>query len=339
MSNLLTLDPSDIIILGDVYLEEKGNIDLPGHIVYNNEFVISDENDKPALNRVNLISRENFVPATFPKAEKLYAHMSNNHTYDFGVDAFERTLKLLEKEGISSYGHHFNQCKVVHELNEVKFTLLGYDTTGTSKTKKPEEVISLMEHDIPCARNAGAQKVIITIHFGNEHDPSNDEDQKVITHKAIDLGADIVIGHHSHCIQNIEIYKGKYIFYSVGNTWFPRHSTPAYFDETGKMNRVFRARETSWNTKSLVVIYNIKTGHVKIKKASSSNKNFRIIKDITVEEVNKYCFKWPKYTGHLRRYYLFAKSNLFIDGKIIDFNSFRHKFFEKKEYFKETGKI
>ena len=42
----------------------------------------------------------------------------------------------------------------------------------------------------------------------------------MISHAAIDAGADLVIGHHPHVIQEIEIYKGKYITYSLGNFVF-----------------------------------------------------------------------------------------------------------------------
>ncbi len=51
----------------------------------------------------------------------------------------------------------------------------------------------------------------------------NSSGQKSLAHKIIEAGADLIIGHHPHVVQNIEIYKGKMIFYSLGNFIFDQY--------------------------------------------------------------------------------------------------------------------
>ena len=62
--------------------------------------------------------------------------------------------------------------------------------------------------------------VIVSIHAGVEYTRKPTQEQVDFAHLAIDSGADVVIGHHPHWIQTIEIYKNKPIFYSLGNFVF-----------------------------------------------------------------------------------------------------------------------
>jgi poly-gamma-glutamate synthesis protein (capsule biosynthesis protein) len=65
-----------------------------------------------------------------------------------------------------------------------------------------------------------ANLVIVSMHFGNEYQKKANSEQKYFAHLAIDSGADLVIGHHSHIVGEVEKYKRKYIFYSLGNFVF-----------------------------------------------------------------------------------------------------------------------
>jgi hypothetical protein len=63
-------------------------------------------------------------------------------------------------------------------------------------------------------------RVVVTFHWGvpYEREPSTEDRAKA--HFAVDCGADAVVGHHPHIIQPFEIYRGRPIFYSVGNFAF-----------------------------------------------------------------------------------------------------------------------
>ena len=62
-----------------------------------------------------------------------------------------------------------------------------------------------------------ANYIIITLHWGEEYVPQPAPWQIEFAHKLIDRGADIILGHHPHVLQPIEVYKGKLITYSLGN--------------------------------------------------------------------------------------------------------------------------
>ncbi|MEK7164578.1 MAG: CapA family protein, partial [Patescibacteria group bacterium] len=65
-----------------------------------------------------------------------------------------------------------------------------------------------------------ADWVVVAMHAGTEYKYKPNEAQTKFARAAIDLGADMVVGHHPHWVQSIEKYQGKYIFYSLGNFIF-----------------------------------------------------------------------------------------------------------------------
>ena len=68
---------------------------------------------------------------------------------------------------------------------------------------------------------------IVQVHWGEEKSDTPSDEQVSLAHRAIDMGADLVIGHHPHVLQGIEKYKGKYICYSLGNFCFGGNQIPA----------------------------------------------------------------------------------------------------------------
>ena len=87
-----------------------------------------------------------------------------------------------------------------------------------------------MESDIKKLKNE-TDVVITYFHWGTERKYYPDQVQKDFAYKAIDSGADAVIGSHPHVIQGIEKYKDKYIAYSLGNFCFGGNKNPADKDQ------------------------------------------------------------------------------------------------------------
>ena len=78
---------------------------------------------------------------------------------------------------------------------------------------------------------SGCDFRIAYVHWGNEFINYPYVDQKNLAHLMIDKGADIIIGMHPHVLQGFEVYKGKYIFYSLGNFVFNMPWTPTKYAE------------------------------------------------------------------------------------------------------------
>ena len=85
--------------------------------------------------------------------------------------------------------------------------------------------MSAIERDIPYMKKTH-DVVIVSMHWGNELVENIKSEYIKTAHKIVDLGADLIVGHHPHVINGIEYYKGKYILYSLGNCSFAGSSDP-----------------------------------------------------------------------------------------------------------------
>jgi poly-gamma-glutamate capsule biosynthesis protein CapA/YwtB (metallophosphatase superfamily) len=60
----------------------------------------------------------------------------------------------------------------------------------------------------------------VSLHWGTEYSDYPEVYQKETAHRLVDAGAKLVIGHHPHCLQGVEMYNGSFIAYSLGNFVF-----------------------------------------------------------------------------------------------------------------------
>jgi len=159
-------------------------------------------------------------------------NLANNHTPNYGAKGVEDTLKALDSVGIEHIGAGVDLAAADQPLyvqkNGIKFALLGYNdqdvvpqSYGAAPNHPGTNIMSLdkVSRDVKLARQ-NADIVIVSMHSGIEYQPNPDQHQIDFAHAAIDAGADLVIGHHPHVIETVEKYKGKYIFYSLGNFVF-----------------------------------------------------------------------------------------------------------------------
>ena len=146
--------------------------------------------------------------------------LENNHVYDFGEDGYQSTVDALEAQGVV----YSNKTTLgVYEVKGIKIGMLSYQTFNGAY----DEIYATMPGQIQSAREEGCDIVIVSYHWGDELDYHPNTNQQKLGKATIDAGADLVLGHHSHRINPIEEYKGKYIVYSLGNFSFAGHSNPS----------------------------------------------------------------------------------------------------------------
>ncbi len=146
---------------------------------------------------------------------------ANNHAMQHGNDAYWNTVSALESFGSKVFGT--NKVKTVSLERQGRLvTMSGVCTRIDEFTKQPEywynpEYNELEEElkKLP----ANAYKVLF-IHWGNEYINRPSSSQKKFAHFLIDMGFDLIIGMHPHVLQGYEEYKGKRIYYSLGNFVF-----------------------------------------------------------------------------------------------------------------------
>ena len=156
--------------------------------------------------------------------------IANNHIRDAGGDGILQTIANLKKFGIRSSGAGKNLASArkpaILEAGGVKVAFLAYDTIaksyGASATRAGSAQMSpgALRKDVAAARRAGAQVVIVFPHWGTEYDPTPFGGQQALARAAIDAGADMVIGNHAHWAGAMEVYRGRPIWYALGNFVF-----------------------------------------------------------------------------------------------------------------------
>lgn len=147
---------------------------------------------------------------------------ANNHSHDYGDQGFDDTLAALDDAGIVHFGYDET---AVMDIKGIKVGMVGiyelYDHLDREQQLKDN--IAKVQAD-------GAQLIVVIFHWGNETETVPDSNQTTLGRMAIDLGADLVCGHHPHVLQGIETYKGKNIAYSLGNFCFGGNSSPSDMD-------------------------------------------------------------------------------------------------------------
>jgi poly-gamma-glutamate capsule biosynthesis protein CapA/YwtB (metallophosphatase superfamily) len=163
--------------------------------------------------------------------------MANNHIVDFGCEGILNSFAALEDAGIHHCGAGRNieeACApTIIDVNGIKVAFLGFSMTYPDEfwanrtrcgTCYPTEQL-LYERVSEAERLADL--TIVSFHWGAEKYNSPRAYQTSYGHLAIDCGADLVLGHHPHVLQGVELYKGKLIAYSLGNYIFASYSNSA----------------------------------------------------------------------------------------------------------------
>ena len=157
--------------------------------------------------------------------------LAHNHIYDNCREGFENTTDLLNSLNINYFGASIDQQesqKPVLINGDIEIALLNYVTHDTNPNVPSDADVHLNYFDLDrsCEEIQVLKKqgrmVFIVLHWGggSEGRYFPDWDQPKIARQLIDSGADFIVGHHSHTLQPYEIYRGNYIFYSLGNFCF-----------------------------------------------------------------------------------------------------------------------
>lgn len=144
--------------------------------------------------------------------------LANNHTFDAGKEGFEETKELLSKEKINFVGHPIT-CKEDFLFEKDDLIFLAFNKTFSLNCSN-DEIVDIVKE----VREINKNKFLIVIfHWGNEYQSKSSTFQQDLAHQVINAGADLIIGHHPHVVQEIEEYKRKLIFYSLGNFIFDQY--------------------------------------------------------------------------------------------------------------------
>lgn len=246
------LDPVSLVFGGDMVLDdtagamiERGEDPFSGLSAIFAGADIRIGNLECVIATTGSATNKNFTfrahPRSLPVLKRHFdaVALANNHSGDYGREAFAQMLGLLQQSGLAQFGggHNLAQAHspLLIERKGLRIALLGYsefmprsfeadyNAPGIAWSED-EQVVD----DIHKARTVhGADLVIPVMHWGWENEPTSNVRQRQLARLMIDAGADAVIGGHPHVTQEIASYKGKPIIYSVGNFVMKETDNPA----------------------------------------------------------------------------------------------------------------
>ena len=166
--------------------------------------------------------------------------LANNHILDYGSEGVFDTIANLDSAEVRHVGAGLNldaaRKPVIVDINGLRIGFLGYldsirtrtlQFAGDSTAGPAGFTMDSLLQDIARLRDQ-ADYIVINYHWGVEKSHETQQRQIDIAHRAIDAGADLIVGHHPHVLQGIERYKGKVIAYSLGNFIFGGNSHHSY---------------------------------------------------------------------------------------------------------------
>lgn len=152
--------------------------------------------------------------------------VANNHMWDYGKEALEDTLVHLADAGIGTTGAGYDEADAhrpfIQEVNGVKVALLAYSDFSNNPAIASSRDSERMKQDIASAK-AIADIVVASFHWGDEYKTVHNKRQEQLAYIAVDAGADLIIGHHPHSVQDDEWRNNSYIAYSLGNFVFDQN--------------------------------------------------------------------------------------------------------------------
>lgn len=213
--------------------------------------------------------------------------LANNHAMDYGPATLSETRSLLFEKDVAVFGagKDINEAHkpVVITSHGVRFGFLGYGVAHSRKAYAKQDRAGIapmqMEHirrDVKSVRSK-VDVLVVSLHWGREYDTSPSQKQREEAHQIIEWGADMIIGHHPHVMQGIEIYKDRMIAYSLGNF---------IFDQKGKGSDWSIILACTFKGKALYSIQMIPLGRFKsyfpaVAEGQRKNEILRAIREIS----------------------------------------------------------
>lgn len=193
-------------------------------VVVNLEGPITNHNSVSVESKIG--DKDNYVFTFDPSVAKtLSSHkihlvnIGNNHILDFGLEGLTQTIQYLKENNIKFFGNVGEDLNLprhaIVEIQGVKLGFINYNQFVGNSTESTLDDLAKLRQEVDF--------VFLYTHWGDEYIKyANTEIQK-LAREYIDNGVDLIIGSHPHVIQQSEVYKGKTIYYSLGNFVFDQY--------------------------------------------------------------------------------------------------------------------
>lgn len=195
----------------------------------NLESPLSDQGGETQSRRSNLVFTGPPAGAdALKRAGVTIVSIANNHALDYGVDGFHQTVENLHRAGVNFVGtvdsNSLKPKRAIIAVNGLRFAFFAVTDVQNSQNRLWMRYVAKADTSLlfPCIRalRDSVDFIVLSYHGGVEYQSIPTKATRSFLHAAIDAGVDLVVGHHPHVLQEIEVYHGRYIAYSLGNFVF-----------------------------------------------------------------------------------------------------------------------
>ncbi|MFF5053992.1 CapA family protein [Micromonospora sp. NPDC000663] len=173
---------------------------------------------------------------------------ASNHTLDQGADGVARTIRALDAAGLGHTGSARSAAEAarprIYQVGDVRVAHLAYSLNLNGLSRPPGQPWLANLIDPPeilaaahKARSAGADIVVLSLHWGTEYQHLPDADQRAWAQQLISSpDVDLILGHHAHAVQPFQRFGDKWVVFGMGNE-LARHEEPIDDNREGVMAR------------------------------------------------------------------------------------------------------
>ena len=235
---------AELLITGDLVISDntyqidkidKNLIDMfqkSDYNIINLECPVTDSNNKIVKTGPHLKGNATIIAKVLDALNIDMVTLANNHIMDYSEKGLKDTLSFCKKNNLQyvGAGTKLSEASLTKFIQVGKFRIALVNiaenewasATLTSAGANPVDIINnakqLQEAKLQ------ADKVIVIVHGGHEYYNLPSPRMQKLYRFFVDSGADLVVGHHTHCVSGYELYNEVPIYYSLGNFLFTKHS-------------------------------------------------------------------------------------------------------------------
>jgi hypothetical protein len=225
--------------------------------------------------------------------------LANNHSMDFGKDGEKQTRSYLDKAGVGFFGSYYNNQNISTTTCPAEDFCIGLVAWNEFGQTNGESIVSEIER-----LSSTTDYIVVYPHWGVEYQSQPTAQQRQLAQLWIDNGADIIVGHHPHIVQRIEMYQGKPIFYSLGNTLFDQYFSfntthgiilsiefkkekiTSALSAQDESSEVFDVASEAYVPKFSIIPFTSVGSRINIPTASSTEKLFKYVRGVSMEDLS-----------------------------------------------------
>lgn len=208
------------------------NLDKNNLNFYNQESIIGGQGFK-SFSKIETLTNQAHFAAENTLADAMLnagfnmVSLANNHVLDIDEKGVKNSIKYWKTKNVVYAGQYLSEKERfttnIYEKNNIKYAFFAYTQKFNTKQNNIKHKFyrndydkNLVKRDIESVRDK-VDVIIVSIHWGSEHTFTPNQEQRETAKYLAELGVDIVLGHHSHCVQSVEMIGKTFVAYSLGN--------------------------------------------------------------------------------------------------------------------------